>query len=53
MKRKSMMACSTIIVLCLLFVTACETDIGEIENQNFATAIGVMILHKNGFCGRM
>jgi len=41
MKRKSMMACSTIVVLCLLFVTACETDIGEIENQNFATAIGV------------
>lgn len=41
MKRKSMMACSTIVVLCLLIVTACETDIGEIENQNFATALGV------------
>ncbi|MEH7178092.1 Ger(x)C family spore germination protein [Neobacillus vireti] len=41
MKRKAMMACPTILVLCLLFVTACENDIGEIENQNFATAIGV------------
>ena len=41
MTRKSILACSTIVVLCLLFVTACETDIGEIENQNFATAIGV------------
>jgi spore germination protein KC len=41
MKRKSMMACCSILVLCLLFVTACENDIGEIENQNFATAIGV------------
>jgi spore germination protein KC len=41
MKRKSIVACSTIIVFCLLFVTACESDIVEIENQNFATCIGV------------
>ncbi|MCM3668689.1 Ger(x)C family spore germination protein [Mesobacillus maritimus] len=41
MKRKSVISCSVILFLCLLFVTACEHDIGEIENQNFATAIGV------------
>jgi spore germination protein KC len=41
MKRKSMMTCSAILVLCLLLSTACEHDIGEIENQNFATAVGV------------
>ncbi|GAM14692.1 Ger(x)C family spore germination protein [Mesobacillus selenatarsenatis] len=38
MKRKLMIAFSTIF---LFFMTACENDIGEIENQNFATAIGV------------
>lgn len=31
----------TIFVLCLLFTSGCENDVGEIENQNFATAIGV------------
>ncbi|MEC1524563.1 Ger(x)C family spore germination protein [Neobacillus niacini] len=41
MQRKSLMAYSTILVLCLLLVNACSHDIGEIENQNFATAIGV------------
>jgi spore germination protein KC len=41
MKQKSIIACATVLVLCLLFVTACSTDIGEIENQNFACAIGV------------
>ncbi|WP_419887192.1 Ger(x)C family spore germination protein [Neobacillus niacini] len=41
MKRKSMMDYLTILVLCLLFLNACSHDIGEIENQNFATAIGV------------
>lgn len=41
MKRKLLMACSIIFYFCLIFITACENDIGEIENQNFATAIGV------------
>lgn len=41
MKRKSMKVSLAILVLCLHFVTACENDIAEIENQNFATAIGV------------
>ncbi|MFS0823942.1 Ger(x)C family spore germination protein [Bacillus sp. 1P02SD] len=39
MKRK--ITCSITLVLCLVLVTACNNDIGEIENQNFATAIGV------------
>ncbi|WP_077212804.1 Ger(x)C family spore germination protein [Bacillus dakarensis] len=30
-----------IIILCLMSVTSCSSDIGEIENQNYATAIGV------------
>ncbi|RFB18008.1 Ger(x)C family spore germination protein [Bacillus sp. HNG] len=38
MKRK--ITCSITLVLCLVLVSACN-DIGEIENQNFATAIGV------------
>jgi spore germination protein KC len=41
MKRQSKMVCAAILSLCLLLVTACDHDIGEIENQNFATAIGV------------
>lgn len=41
MMRKLMMAISSILILCLFFLTGCENDIGEIENQNFATAIGV------------
>lgn len=41
MMRNLMMAFSIILVLSPLFLTACENDIGEIENQNFATAIGV------------
>ncbi|MHC0037706.1 Ger(x)C family spore germination protein [Pseudoneobacillus sp. C159] len=41
MKRKSKLAFSTILILFLLFVTACTTDISEVENQNFAVAIGV------------
>lgn len=41
MKRITMIACSINLVLCLFVLTACENDIGEIENQNFATAIGV------------
>jgi spore germination protein KC len=41
MKRQSKMVCAAILSICLLFVTACSHDIGEIENQNFATAIGV------------
>lgn len=38
MKRKTI--CATL-ALCLLLLTSCENDIGEIENQNFATAVGV------------
>lgn len=30
-----------ILIYCLFSLTSCENDIGEIENQNFATAIGV------------
>ncbi|WP_026021702.1 Ger(x)C family spore germination protein [Bacillus timonensis] len=41
MKRRKILICSINLMLCLLLVTACENDIGEIENQNFATAIGV------------
>jgi spore germination protein KC len=41
MKLTSKMAYTPILFLCLLFVNACSHDIGEIENQNFATAIGV------------
>ncbi|MEW9052399.1 MAG: hypothetical protein AB2392_14665 [Neobacillus sp.] len=41
MKRQSKMVCAVILSFCLLLVTACDHDIGEIENQNFATAIGV------------
>lgn len=41
MKHKFIVAFSTTLIVCLLFLTACEYDIGEIENQNFATAIGV------------
>lgn len=29
------------LILCLILITACNHDMGEIENQNFATAIGV------------
>jgi spore germination protein KC len=32
---------SFILMFCLVLLVACETDIGEIENENFATAIGV------------
>ncbi|MBU8918924.1 Ger(x)C family spore germination protein [Bacillus sp. FJAT-29953] len=39
MKRSLLMAFSIILILSL--VPACSHDIGEIENQNFATAIGV------------
>ncbi|MDR4886792.1 Ger(x)C family spore germination protein [Fredinandcohnia sp. QZ13] len=39
MKRK--ITCSITFFLCLVLVTACNNDIAEIENQNFATAIGV------------
>lgn len=39
MKRRLLMAFS--ILLVLLLVPACGHDIGEIENQNFATAVGV------------
>jgi spore germination protein KC len=39
MKKRLMMLISTI--LFLVSLTACDLDIGEIENQNFATAIGV------------
>jgi spore germination protein KC len=39
MKRSLLMAFS--IILVLLLVTGCGHDIGEIENQNFATAVGV------------
>ncbi|MFS0864887.1 Ger(x)C family spore germination protein [Fredinandcohnia sp. 179-A 10B2 NHS] len=38
MKRKTI---SATLALCLLLLTSCENDIGEIENQNFATAVGV------------
>ncbi|MEH7380447.1 Ger(x)C family spore germination protein [Bacillus sp. JJ1533] len=38
MKR---ITCCINLFLCLVLVTACNNDIGEIENQNFATAIGV------------
>jgi spore germination protein KC len=38
MKRTSIIG---LIILFLLSVTSCDHDIGEIENQNFATAIGV------------
>jgi spore germination protein KC len=38
---KFKMALTSVLILCLLFLTACQTDIGEIENQNFATAIGI------------
>lgn len=41
MKQKSIMLFCTILFLCLSLVTACDHDIGEIENENFATAIGV------------
>ncbi|SEN94114.1 germination protein, Ger(x)C family [Mesobacillus persicus] len=41
MNRKSMITFTTILFLCLLIGTACDNDISEIENQNFATAIGV------------
>lgn len=39
MKQRLRMAFS--IILILFLVTACSHDIGEIENQNFATAVGV------------
>lgn len=39
MKQSLRMAFSIILVLSL--VTACSHDIGEIENQNYATAVGV------------
>jgi spore germination protein KC len=38
MLRKSIII---ILIFCLFSLTSCENDIGEIENQNFATAIGV------------
>ncbi|MBM4764763.1 Ger(x)C family spore germination protein [Bacillus sp. B15-48] len=41
MQLKSIMLFSSLLFLCLSVVTACDHDIGEIENQNFATAIGV------------
>ncbi|WP_404328487.1 Ger(x)C family spore germination protein [Mesobacillus maritimus] len=41
MKQKSIMLFCALLVLCLSLVTACDHDIGEIENQNFATAVGV------------
>lgn len=45
MKHKSIAARSIILLICLRFLTACQYDIGEIENQNFATAIGVDYRH--------
>lgn len=41
MKQKPMMYILSILLLCLSMLTACDNDIAEIENQNFATAIGV------------
>lgn len=41
MKRITTKACCLNLFLCLLLMTACEHDMGEIENMNFATAIGV------------
>lgn len=41
MNRKSMLACCITIVIGLTMVTSCDNDIGEIENQNYGTAIGV------------
>lgn len=41
MNRKPILISSIFLILFLHVLTACESDIGEIENQNFATAIGV------------
>lgn len=41
MKRRTILACIIILSICLTALSACENDIGEIENQNFATAVGV------------
>lgn len=41
MNRKPILISSIFLILFLHVLTACENDIGEIENQNFATAIGV------------
>lgn len=41
MIRRSFKTWSGVMVLCLMMLTSCNSDIGEIENQNYATAVGV------------